>query len=68
MVSSYVVALTGSIFCACPVFLRIFFLVVVTWLPDVTKGHLTPSGFPLVFACATPFRRVLGVLYDVRVL
>jgi hypothetical protein len=24
-----------------------FFLVVVTWLPDVTKGHLTPFGVPL---------------------
>jgi hypothetical protein len=26
---------------------------VVTWLPDVTEGHLTPSGFPWVCACAT---------------
>ena len=30
---------------------------VVTWLPDVTEGHLIPSGFPWVCAtgsCATP--------------
>ena len=26
---------------------------VVTWLPDVTEGHLTPSRFPWVCACAT---------------
>jgi hypothetical protein len=26
---------------------------VVTWLPDVTEGHLTPSGFPWVCACGT---------------
>ena len=26
---------------------------VVTLLPDVTKGHLIPSGFPWVCACAT---------------
>ena len=32
-----------------------FFLcsTVVTWLPDVTFGHLTPSGFPWVCTCAT---------------
>jgi hypothetical protein len=41
------VALTGSRFCACPTFPRIFFLVVVTWLPDVTECHLTPFGVPL---------------------
>jgi hypothetical protein len=46
-------ALSGSMFCAYPAFSRAFFLVVVTWLPDVTKGHLTPSGFPWVCACAT---------------
>jgi hypothetical protein len=34
-------------------FPRAFFLVVVTWQPDVTLGHLTPSGFPWVYACAT---------------
>jgi hypothetical protein len=39
---------TGSMFCACPVFSPVFFfLVVVTWLPDVTKGHLTLFGVPL---------------------
>ena len=55
---------------------RAFFLVVVPWLPDVTKGHLTPSEFPWVCAtgsCATPVVVVVnnvgwGVLYDVRVL
>ena len=41
------VALTGSRFCACPDFPRAFFLIVVTWLPDVTEGHLTPFGVPL---------------------
>ena len=49
-------ALTGSRFCACPVFSRAFFLVVLTWLPDVTQGHLIPSGFSWVYAtgsCAT---------------
>jgi hypothetical protein len=40
------VALNGSRFCACLAIPRVF-LVVVTWLPDVTEGHLTPSGFPL---------------------
>ena len=30
------VALTGSRFCACPAFPRVFFLLVVTWLPKVT--------------------------------
>jgi hypothetical protein len=30
--------LTGSTFCACPAFSPAFFLVVVTWLPDVTEG------------------------------
>ena len=43
-----------------------FFLVVVTWLPDVTKGHLTPSGFPWVCTRSDrrshdPFGSVLGV-------
>ena len=55
---------------------RAFFLVVVTWLPDVTEAHLTPSEFPWVWACgtgscATPVVVVSnvgwGVLYDVRV-
>ena len=41
------VAMTGSRFCACPAFPRVFSLVVVTWLPDVTQGHLTPFGVPL---------------------
>ena len=39
-----------------PGFPPLFFLsssTVVTWLPDVTEGHLTPSGFPWVCACAT---------------
>jgi hypothetical protein len=39
------VALTGSRFCACPVFSRVFFLVVVTWLLDVTK--FDPFRVPL---------------------
>ena len=70
--------LTGSRFCACPV----FFLVVLTWLQNVTKGHLLPSGFPWVCAyatgnCATlvmteghviPWKSPWGVLYDVRIL
>ena len=37
-------------FCACPAFSRAFFLttaiVQVTWLPEVTEGHLTHSVFP----------------------
>jgi hypothetical protein len=53
------------------------FLLVATWVPDVTKGHLTPSEFPWVCACATrscvtPVVVVnnvgWGVFYDVRVL
>jgi hypothetical protein len=40
-------ALSEIMFCAYPAFSRAFFLVVVTWLPDVTKGHLTPFGVPL---------------------
>jgi hypothetical protein len=46
-------------FCACLVFSPAFFLsstkcsIVVPWLLEVTKGHLTPSGFPCVCACAT---------------
>jgi hypothetical protein len=48
------VALTGSMFCACPAFSRVCFLVVVTWLPVVTEGHLaTTSDFSWVCACAT---------------
>jgi hypothetical protein len=49
-------ALTGSMFCTCPFFPPRFFLsssTIVTWLPNVTKGHLTPSGFPWVCACGT---------------
>ena len=50
---------------------------VVTWIPDVTEGHLNPSGFHWVCACATgscaaPVVVVnnvdWGVLYDVCVL
>ena len=51
---------TGSMFCACPDFPRVFFLTIVVqnvvqvpWLPDVTEGHLTLKGFPWVCACAT---------------
>ena len=40
-------ALSGSRFCACPAFPRVFFLVVVSWVPDMTNGHLTPLGVPL---------------------
>ena len=48
------VALIESRLCACAAFSRVFFLLaVVTWLPDVTKGHLNPSGFPSVCACTT---------------
>jgi hypothetical protein len=32
---------------------RYFLLTRVPWLPNVTKGHLTPSGFHWVCACAT---------------
>jgi hypothetical protein len=42
------VALIWSRFCACPAFSRVFFLVVVTWLPDITEGHLTTLGVPLI--------------------
>ena len=28
-------------------------VVQVPWLPEVAEGHVTPSGFPLVCACAT---------------
>jgi hypothetical protein len=51
-------ALTGSMFCACPVFPPRFFLsssTVVTWLLKVTRGLLTPSGFPWVCACGTGY-------------
>jgi hypothetical protein len=68
-----------------PVFSPRFFLSsskVVTWLPNVTKGHLIPSGFPWVCAYATgncvtlvvteghviPWKSPWGVLYDVRIL
>ena len=50
------VALTGSRFFACPAFSCAFLLVVVTGLPNVTQGHLIPSGFSLVYgtgSCAT---------------
>jgi hypothetical protein len=46
------VYLTGSRFCACPGFSRAFFFVVVTWLPDVTEGHLTP--FRCSLGCTQP--------------
>ena len=47
------VDLTGSRFCACPVFPRVSFLVVVTWLLDVMK--FDPFRVPLgVRSCATP--------------
>jgi hypothetical protein len=48
------VALSWRMFCACPIFPHVFFLVVVTWLPDVTKDQLTPSVFPWVCACSCP--------------
>ena len=51
-------ALTGSMFCACPVSPPRFFLsssTVVTWLLKVTRGLLTPSGFPWVCACGTGY-------------
>ena len=41
---------TGSIFCACPDFPRVFFrtivvqnVVQVPWLQDVTEGHVIPK-------------------------
>jgi hypothetical protein len=48
--------LLGSMFCACPAF-RVFFsyysssttyntVVQVAWLPEVTEGHVIPSGLP----------------------
>jgi hypothetical protein len=47
-----------------PFFHAFFFLVVVTWLLDVTEGHLTPFGFSW-----WPLQKChCGVLYDVRVL
>ena len=64
------VVLTGSRFCACPIFSHVFFLVVVTWLPDVTNGHLTSFGVPLDVRLRNtrsdrrprdPFGGVLGV-------
>ena len=36
-----------------PGFFPHLFFLVVTWLPDVTEGHLTPSGFPWMCTCAT---------------
>jgi hypothetical protein len=46
-----------SMFCACPDFSPRFFLLTIvvqaTWLPEVTKGLVTPSGFPWVCACVT---------------
>ena len=47
-------------------FSAFFSLEVVTWLPDVTKGHLTHSGFHWVCARSDrrsrdPFGSVLGV-------
>ena len=64
--------LIGSRFCACPAFSPRFFL---SCSNMATEGHLTPSGFPWVCACATgscttpvvteghviPFGSVLGV-------
>ena len=56
--------ITGSMFCACPAFTRVFSYysstkcstaVQVPGLPEVTEGHVTPKGFHLgeVCACAT---------------
>jgi hypothetical protein len=66
--------LIGSMFCAYPAFSRVFFLVLVPWLPDVTKCHLTPFGVLFVCVCATGSCATpivvnnvgWGVLYDVR--
>ena len=75
--------LIGSRFCACPVFPRVFSLVVVIWLPDVTEGHLTTFGVPLGVRMRNQklyntrsdrrsrdslWKCPWGVLYDVRVL
>ena len=50
---NYVLRVPGSAF-------RRFFsyyssstVVQVPWLPEVAEGHVIPSGFPLVCACAT---------------
>ena len=43
-------ALTESMFCACPAFPPRFFL---SSSNMATEGHLTPSGFPWVCACPT---------------
>jgi hypothetical protein len=72
----FVAVLIGSMFCAYPAFSRVFFLVLVPWLPDVTKCHLTPFGVLFVCVCATGSCATpivvnnvgWGVLYDVRVL
>jgi hypothetical protein len=49
--------LTGGMLCACPAFSRVFSLTIVVvqvpGLPEVTEGHVTPSGFLWVWACAT---------------
>ena len=58
-------ALSGSRFCACPVFPRAFFLVVVTWLPMWPKVTWALSGFPWVCACATPVVVVVVVVNNV---
>jgi hypothetical protein len=50
------VVLTGSRFCACPAFSRVFFLVVVSWVRIWPKVTWPLSGFPWVYAtgsCAT---------------
>ena len=48
-----------SMFCTCATNSRVCFLTIssstvvqVPWLPEVTQGHVTPSGFPWVRACA----------------
>ena len=36
-----------------PCFFLLPIVVQATWLPEVTKGLVTPSGFPWVCACVT---------------
>jgi hypothetical protein len=58
------VVLTGSRFCACPAFPRVFFLEIVTWLPDVIQGHLTP--FEALLGVRMRNRKMCNICNDRR--
>jgi hypothetical protein len=45
-----VLCMPGSAF---PRFFLTIVVVQVPWLPEVTKGHVIPSGFPWMCECAT---------------